>query len=259
MSVIQVRNLQFMRKQKKLFNELSFTLNEGKFIALLGKNGTGKSTLLKLITGILKPQDGEIILNSKDISDLSTIELARIITYMPQATNLETNFTVEQVVKMGRYPHKKRFADWSTDDSIAVEEALAITNILHLKDRHVPTLSGGERQLVYLAKAIAQQTPILLLDEPTSDLDVHHQLHVTRIIHTLVKQGKTVVAAIHDINLAFRICDEALFINDGQIIAYGNSEHMLNEENIMQTFAVKSFIYEEQFSSKKQMIPFEVI
>lgn len=258
MTAIKVEGLQFRRKQHVLFQDLSLSLHDGKFIALLGKNGTGKSTLLKLLTGLLRPDHGEIMLQGQSLHKLSALEIARLVTYMPQSTNLETNFTVEQVVKMGRYPHKKRFADWNKDDSVAVEEALHFTNIAHLKERYVPSLSGGERQLVYLAKAIAQQTPILLLDEPTSDLDVHHQLHVTYILHTLVQQGKTVVAAIHDINLASRICDECLFLRDGMIVDYGKNEDVMNEENIIHTFAVKSYIYEEQFTHTKQMIPYEV-
>lgn len=259
MEAIKIENLHFSRKQRKLFSNLTLSIPQGQFIGLLGPNGTGKSTLLKLMAGILQALPGSNIhLLGQPLQQLKPIEAAKLISYMPQTTHLDANYTVEQVVRMGRFPHKKRFSNWNDEDSIAIADALDFTGVAYLKDRLVPSLSGGERQLVYLAKAIAQETPILLLDEPTSDLDIHHQVLVTSILHQLVAQGKTVIAAIHDINLASRICDQCLFLKDGEILAFGRNENVVNEENLDKTFQVKSHIYEEQFTNTKQIIPYEV-
>src|SRR5690606_31624969 len=145
---------------------------------------------------------GSIYYSGSALSSLKPLEIAKRVTYMPQSTSLETNFTVEQVVEMGRYPHKTRFGSWSPNDKAAIMNAMKQVGIYDLRNRFVPSLSGGERQLVYLAKAIAQETDVLLLDEPTSDLDIYYQVIVTNVIHDLVAKGKTIIAAIHDINLA---------------------------------------------------------
>lgn len=258
MEAVKIDSLSFKRKQLHIFQSLTLSISKGQFIGLLGPNGTGKSTLLKCIAGIISEHEGSITLLGKQKNTMKPIEMAKMVSYMPQTTFLETNFTVEQVVKMGRYPHKKRFSSWDSADSEAVQWALELTKIGHLKDRLVPSLSGGERQLVYLAKTIAQDTPILLLDEPTSDLDVYHQVIVTIILHQLIREGKTVIAAIHDINFATRICDQCMFMKDGQIVDFGRNEQIMCDRNFYETFHVKSHIYKEPFTGKKQMIPYDV-
>ena len=257
--VMHVNSLHFRRAKREIFSDLTFSIEAGQFISLIGPNGTGKSTLLKLLAGILKVDRGEILLFNQDISSLKSRDIAKQITYMPQTTHLETNFTVMQVVEMGRNKNKNRFSNWDPNDASAVQYAMDLTGITHLKDRFVPSLSGGERQLVYLAKTIAQDTPILLLDEPTSDLDIHHQVIVQNIIKTLVENGKTVIAAIHDINLATRISDKCMLLKDGIFIAYDEPNEIIQANYLEKTFNVKSHIYEEQFSHKKQIIPYEVL
>ena len=257
MHAITITDLSFKRKQRPIFEDLTLHIPKGQLIGLLGPNGTGKSTLMKCMVGIEQSTRGEILIGESPISSLKPKQLAQLICYMPQTTHLETNFTVKQVVRMGRYPHKKRFEPWHSQDTEAVEAALRVTGITQLAQRYVPSLSGGERQLVYLAKAIAQDTPILLLDEPTSDLDIHHQVIVTNILHELVAQGRTVIAAIHDLNLASRICDKCLFLKEGQVVDFNTSEKVFTEENLRHTFQVQSHIYEEQFTKKKQIIPYE--
>ena len=258
MQAIDVKNLTFKRKERAIFSRFDVSIERGKFVALLGPNGTGKSTLLKLLCGILQCDSGDISLLGQSLSQLKHLERARLISYMPQTTHLETQFTVEQVVKMGRYPHKKRFSSWSSEDDEEVEKAIAYTGITHLKERFITDLSGGERQLVFLTKAIAQNTPILLLDEPTSDLDIYHQMIVTDVLRQLVTDGKTVIAAIHDINLAARICDDSLMIKDGEIIVFGNQPQVMQETYLQLGFNVKTHVYEEQFTATTQMVPYEV-
>lgn len=257
MLAIEMKNCTFVRKERVIFQNLTMTIPAGQFVGLLGPNGTGKSTLLKMMAGLLKTS-GDVVLDGVPISKLKAKTLARKISYMPQTTQLDTNFTVEQVVGMGRYPHKSRFASWTNGDTKKVDEALALTGITHLKDRFVPSLSGGERQLVYLAKVIAQDTDYILLDEPTSDLDVYHQVTVTNIIHELVRRGKTVIAAIHDINYSARICDRCLLLKDGQIIDFDETDIVLNEDNMVKTFRIDAHIYVEPKTNTKQMIPLEV-
>lgn len=259
MNAIELKEVTFKRKIRTIFSHFSVAIEKGKFIALLGPNGTGKSTLLKLMCGLLKLEDGEITLFNKNLRDLSTIEKAKLVSYMPQFSQSQAEFTVEQIVAMGRHPHKKRFSSWNSEDQVQVEQALELAEITHLKDRYLPHLSGGERQLVFLAKAIAQNTPILLLDEPTSDLDVYHQIVVTNILKKLQAEGKTIVAAIHDINFAARMCDNSLLIRNGSIIEYGSHEKIINDEPLKRGFNIESFIFTEQFSNTKQMIPFQAI
>jgi iron complex transport system ATP-binding protein len=258
-TALSVQSLTFHRRNRTIFSELSFQVVAGQFIALIGPNGTGKSTLLKCLAGILPTTKGSIYYSDLAFSTLKPSEIAKYVTYMPQSTSLETNFTVEQVVEMGRYPHKSRFGNWSQNDKDAIMNAMKQVGIYELRNRFIPSLSGGERQLVYLAKAIAQETDILLLDEPTSDLDIYYQVIVTKVIHDLVAKGKTIIAAIHDINLATRICDQCILLRDGQFIAYDTPSSILKEEHIEHTFHVKSVIYEEPLTAKKQIVPYEVI
>ena len=258
MQAITVNNLTFRRKECAIFDGFSVSIAKGKFVALLGPNGTGKSTLLKMLSGILPFEGGSVQLFGNDLCDLNAIERARNISYMPQTTFLDTNFTVEQVVKMGRYPHKKRFSSWNGEDDQAVERAILYTGIEHLRERFIPDLSGGERQLVYLTKAIAQDTQILLLDEPTSDLDIYHTMIVMDVLRQLVSDGKTVVAAIHDINLAARICDDSLMLKDGEIIVFGDQQQVMQADHLARGFHVKAHIYNEAHTNSLQMIPVEV-
>lgn len=258
MTGIVIEGLSFKRRERSIFDGLTVSIPKGQFIGLLGPNGTGKSTLLRAIAGLLQVDDGEVFLAGQRLQQLSKKEVAKLICYMPQTTQLETNFTVQQVIEMGRYPHKSRFSNLTQEDMQKVEEAITLTGIDRLRDRFVPSLSGGERQLVFLAKVIAQDTPIILLDEPTSDLDVYHQELVTNIVHRLVAQGKTVVAAIHDINYSARICDQCLFLKNGKVMAFGNMEQVLTKEKIEETFHVDSHIYVEHVTGNKQMIPIGV-
>jgi iron complex transport system ATP-binding protein len=258
MAIIELQHVHFSRKARAIFSNFNLSIEQGKFISLLGPNGTGKSTLLKMISGILQVEKGQVSLFGKDVAKLKQLERAKLISYMPQTTFLETNFTVEQVVKMGRYPHKKRFSSWTMEDTEAVNRAISYTGIMHLKDRLIPSLSGGERQLVYLTKAIAQDTPILLLDEPTSDLDIYHQIIVMDVLKKLVEDGKTILAAIHDINLAARISDECLLIKNGEVVVYAENAEAIQKETIKKGFQVNVHIYEEPFTKTIQVLPYEV-
>lgn len=259
MNAIEIKHLHFLRHKRTIFTDLSLTLKQGQLIALLGPNGAGKSTLLKLICGLLSPQSGTINVYNRPIKSLSSLQRAQQLSYMPQFTDIQAQFTVEQVVSMGRFPHKKRFSSWTQHDHAIVAEAMRIAEIEHLKHRYMPNLSGGERQLVYLAKAIAQDTPILLLDEPTSDLDIYHQIIVTQVLKNMLQLGKTIVAAIHDINLAARISDTCLIVKDGKVVSYGTQEEVIQPHIIKQGFNVKSHMFQEPYSKANHIVPYEAI
>ncbi len=237
MSVImQLRDVSFARGSRAVIQSVNLTLHSGQFIGLIGPNGTGKSTLLRIMARLLKPDEGFIELNGVLLKNMSDIEVAKAVTYMPQSTVLEYEFTVEQIVQMGRHPHRKKWQGTQKEDLRITNMAMELTGIMHLKKRLITTLSGGERQLVFLARSIAQQSQVILLDEPTSDLDIYHQVQICEVIEQLVQEGKTVIAAIHDINLAARYCDRVLLLHNGSIIGYDEPGKIITAENILRVF-----------------------
>ena len=257
-AVLQLSRLSFKRGDRFIINEMTVSLEAGQFIGLIGPNGTGKSTLLRLMANLLKPHAGEIRFAGRHLAEMTDLEVARAITYMPQSTVFDYQFTVEQAVRMGRHPHRKRWQLSRQHDLEIAGEAMNQTGIGHLKERFIPTLSGGERQLVFLAKAIAQQSDVILLDEPTSDLDIYHQVQIGEIIQELVRQGKTVIAAIHDINLAARCCDQLLLMRKGRVAAFAAPEEAISAGNLQEVFQTNTFIYEDPFQQKIQVIPYSI-
>lgn len=255
---MQLVDVSFNRGNRPIIQSVNLTLQSGQFIGMIGPNGTGKSTLLRLMARLLKPDKGFIELNEKRLKDLSDIEVAKIITYMPQSTILEYQFTVEQVVLMGRHPHRKRWQGTQREDLRITDRAMELTGITHLKKRFITTLSGGERQLVFLARSIAQQSQVILLDEPTSDLDIYHQVQICKVIRSLVEEGKTVVAAIHDINLAARYCDRILLLDRGSIIGADEPGQILTTENILRVFQTNAYIFKDPYLEKQNLIPYAI-
>ncbi len=256
--ILELSHVSFKRRERYIMKQLNLSLSSGRFIGIIGPNGTGKSTLLRIMANLLKPQSGTVHFSGKALNKMTDKEVAQAITYMPQSTVLDYEFTVEQVVLMGRHPHRKKWQSTQAADYGIAEQAMGQTGILHLKDRFITTLSGGERQLVFLARSITQQSDILLLDEPTSDLDIYHQLQICEVIRELVKDGKTVVAAIHDINLAARHCNELLLLRDGEIIAYDQPEQAITVENLLEVFQTNTVTYDDPFFSKRQIIPYDI-
>ncbi|MBD3108715.1 ABC transporter ATP-binding protein [Bacillus sp. AGMB 02131] len=257
-AILQMRDLTFKRGNRIIVDHMNLSIEAGQFIGLIGPNGTGKSTLLRLLAKLLKPYAGSVHFGQKNLNEMTDIEVAKAITYMPQTTILDYQFTVEQVVMMGRHPHRKKWQLSHKHDSKIVEDSMKQTGIDHLKDRFITTLSGGERQLVFLAKAITQQSEVILLDEPTSDLDIYHQVQISEIICRLAQDGKTVLAAIHDINLAARYCDQLLLLRDGDIAAFAAPTEALTEEFLQKVFQTKSYTYDDPFLDKRQVIPYSV-
>lgn len=217
-----------------VLSDVSLSVPEGEFHALVGPNGAGKTTLLGILNGTRSPDAGRVTITGNPVGDLSAKAVARRIATVPQDTHIAFDFGVRQVVAMGRHAHRPRFG--IDPDPGAVDRALARTGVTDLADRPIGSVSGGERQRVLLARALAQDAPVLALDEPTASLDLNHQVETLDLIRSLVHDGHTAIAAIHDLNLAARYCDAIAVLANGQIAAQGPPERVLTESVLEETF-----------------------
>lgn len=221
-NVWSLRNLRFRHvgAERDTLSNLSLEISSGKLTALLGPNGTGKSTLLQLLLGVLKPASGEVLFRNRVLKDHTRKELALQIGVVPQG-EVEPMFTVRDVVAMGRYPHLGPWQRERDEDLRAIERAMARCDVTRFADRWVSTLSGGERQRVRVARALAQEANVLVLDEPTTFLDIRHEMTTFELLHTLRSEGVTIVLATHNLNLASRYADSLVMMHEGQIAASG--------------------------------------
>lgn len=226
---------------------LNLTIDPGEMVGILGPNGSGKSTLLKLMSGALEPCRGIVYLDGKDISRIRRKEIARRMAVVPQETDLGFDFTVREVVSMGRYPHLGRFQFNDTESERAVSRAMRTTEVMELSDKPFSRLSGGEKQRAILARALAQEPGILLLDEPTKNLDIRHSLDFMMLVRRMnVRSGLTVVAVLHDLGLASRYCTRIILLKDGRVHSDGPKERVLTSEHIEQVFDVRSMIHHDR-------------
>ena len=242
---ISTQDLSYEIEGNLLLDGVTMHANRGQLVGLIGPNGAGKSTLLRTISGILRNRDGSVQLDGTDIKDLSTREVATTLALVPQIAPYTYGFTSIELVLMGRYPHLGRFQIEGREDDRIAREAMRLTEIEEFADRTLDTLSGGERQRVFVARALAQQPSILLMDEPTANLDVLHQLKVLDLVRQLVNDGLTAVAAIHDLNMAARYCDRLVLLSGGRVIAEGPPDEVLTPETIETAFGVKSSVYQD--------------
>jgi iron complex transport system ATP-binding protein len=244
---LQCKNLQFSFSKAPLISDTNISFNEGEFVGLIGANGAGKSTLLQLLLGLLKADSGEVLLHGKNINQIKRREIAKQLAFVPQSTDLPFAFSVQQLVAMGRNPYLGAFELETKEDKKLIEQAMQQTDITHLQDRHVNTLSGGEKQRVIIARALAQQSPTILLDEPIASLDICHQLTTLQLIQSLTQSGKTAITALHDLNLAARYCDRLILIakqenGNTTIINDGSPEQVITTENLKKYFSIKADI-----------------
>ncbi len=244
-SAVSARELSYRIDAQQLLDDVSIRVEKGEMVGLIGPNGAGKSTLLRAISGILRCQDGAISLDGRDIKDMTVKDVAAGLALVPQIAPYTHGFTAMELVLMGRYPHLGRFqVEGSADNRIATD-AMALTETDQFAERTLDTLSGGERQRVFVARALAQQPRILLLDEPTSNLDVLHQLMVLDLVRQLVDDGLTSVAAFHDLSMAARYCDRLVVMAGGRVIAKGKPEEVLEPGLIESVFKVKAAVYRD--------------
>ena len=242
----QIEALAFSYGSEPCLNNITCRLEPGRFYGLIGPNGSGKSTLLDILTGFLKPTGGVVTLNGKKLADFSRRDLARQLSSVPQSFAFNFDYTVSDVVLMGRYPHIARFETPSDEDIDRVNQALDLLQLHHLRDRSIRHLSGGEKQRVMLARALAQDTEYLLLDEITANLDINHAISILNTISGLVrKDGRTVVAAMHDLNMVLAFCDDVIVLQDGCLDSFGAVDDVLTEQMVMELYQVHSELIRE--------------
>ena len=234
--------------------DLNISLAPGKFYGIVGPNGCGKTTFLDLLTGTKSPDQGSVFFMDRPVAEYRRRDLARLVALVPQDFGIDFAFTVQEVVLMGRHPHIGRFASPGAEDWRQVDAAMAAIGISHFKDRFVNELSGGEKQRVVVARALAQHTPYLLFDEATSSLDVQYTMQIFNVARRLVQEeGRTVVAVIHNLNLAAAYCDELIFMQKGNVAASGPTDAVLDPALIKQVFGVESRVAFDAFSNTQQI------
>lgn len=236
--MLEVNDIHFSIDGKKILDGISARFDHRKIHGVIGPNGSGKSTLLKNICRIWEPQSGSIILDGKDYTEIPRKELSTLVTLVPQNTTIGFPISVFDIVSMGRNPHLGRFEGLRQKDREIIERALQQANIYELKDRNINELSGGEGQLAIIARALATEASLILLDEPTSELDVKHTLDIVNILYEFREQGKTILVSIHDLNLARRFCDTITILCGGKLFYSGTPEGAFAQENIRQVFEV---------------------
>ncbi len=253
--VFEVEKLSFFYEDKKVIDNISISLETGKFYGIIGPNGCGKTTFIDLLTKHSQPVSGGIKYKGKKLASYSKKELSKEIALVPQNFYINFPFTVEEIVMMGRYPHIPRFSAPSLKDFKTVKEIMEKTEIYDFKNRFITELSGGERQRVIFARALAQDTPLLVLDEATSNLDINYTISLLNIAKQRVrKEKKTVIAVMQNINLAAIYCDDLIFIKHGRIETHGQTDEILTPDTIRSVFKVETKIYFEPYSNSKQVV-----
>src|SRR5580692_4905425 len=226
---------------RPILDGVSLEVERGTIVGLLGPNGSGKTTLLRIVSGMLKPQSGTVILDGEPVSTLTRRRLARRLAVVPQETHSTFDFTVLDIVLMGRYPHLGAFELEGVADLAIARDALAATGTDGLEQRAFATLSGGEKQRVVIASAIAQEADLLLLDEPTASLDLGYQFEVATLLERLNRErGTTMVVSTHDLNLAAALCARIILLKDGRVIAHGATSEVLTEANVRSVYGVEA-------------------
>lgn len=237
-------------------HELSVQIPDNGFTVIVGANACGKSTLLRALSRLIQPSQGKVMLDGKAISHYPAKEVARRLGLLPQTSIAPEGITVADLVARGRYPHQKFIRQWSVDDEAAVVSAMEATKITPLSHRLVDELSGGQRQRVWVAMVLAQQTPMLLLDEPTTYLDIAHQIELLELLSDLNRrEGHTVVAVLHDLNHACRYASHIIAMRDGQILAEGAPADIITAELVEEVFGLPCIIIEDPLAKTPMVIP----
>ena len=236
--VLEGRHLHAVLGGRTVLRDVSVTMSRGSFTAIVGPNGSGKSTLLRSLCGLRPADGGEVRLNGAPIVDMSRREISRRVSFLPQDTRCDFAFTVEEVVEMGRHPHRGRFSPAGPRDRQAVESAIEVCDLHDLRGRTVDRLSGGERQRVAIARCLATEPDAILLDEPTAHLDLEHALNVLVLCRTLCETGRAVALATHDLAAVVRFANAAVLLHRGEVVASGPPADVLTPDACLAVFAV---------------------
>ncbi len=241
---LKVKDVDAYYGSKKVLASIDFNAAHGEFLGIIGPNGSGKTTLLRTISRILRPRKGTILLDERAIEELNERDFACRFALVPQETAINFEFSALDIVLMGRNPHLRRWELESQKDIEIAKRCMELTNCWHLADRRITELSGGEKQLVLIARALTQEPEVLLLDEPTSHLDINYQIEIMELLKRLTRQeGLIVIAVIHDLNLAAHYCDRLVLLHRGRVVSIGTPESVLNPDNIKNTFGVDVIVW----------------
>jgi len=254
--LLRIDNIDFSYQSSKILDSVTFEVKSGEFLGIMGPNGSGKTTLLRCISNVLSPQIGTVLIDGKNIQKLSKREIARNIGVVPQTSAIDFAFTVSELVLMGRTPYMERFKSETTHDFEIAEEAMRLTNTLRLAEKTFDELSGGEKQRVIIARALAQESKILLLDEPTVHLDISSQFEILKLIKNLSKQKEIVVIAVfHDLNLAAQYSDKLILLDNGKIVSMGLPDEVLTPENIQKTYHMDAIVKRHPITNTPYVTP----
>jgi len=237
MNILELKNISFSYGDKMVIRHVSLGVKKGEILGILGPNGAGKSTLLKLMSGVFKPIRGDVILENRSLRQISAKEIAKFTSVVPQTSQVPFAYSALEIVLMGRAPHLSTFGFETKRDLRVALDAMERTDCTHFNTRDIHELSGGERQRVILARALAQEPQLLLLDEPTTFLDIRHTKDFARILKNLRDEERiTIVCALHDLNLAASLCDRIVLLKEGEVVAGGNPKDVINCETISSVF-----------------------
>jgi len=254
-NILEIKNLVCGYVEKEIIKQVSFSAKEGEFLGIIGPNGSGKTTLLRSITGLLKYWEGEVLYNGRNISKIPLREFAQNVAVLPQILNINFSFTVQQLVLMGRYPYLKKFQSISKKDLDIAKNSMSLTDISHLTERRVGELSGGEWQRVLIAQALTQEPKLLLLDEPTTHLDITHQIETLDLIKKLNKEKNlTIIVVLHDLNMASEYCEKIIMLENGEIYREGTPEEVLTYKNIEEVYKTIVVVIENPVSKKPHVV-----
>ena len=252
---LQADSVTLRYDERTISHDLSIAIPDGSFTVIVGPNACGKSTLLRSMARLLRPASGQIVLDGRDIRDYPAREVARRLGLLPQTAVAPTGITVADLVGRGRFPHQSFLKQFSKADEAAIASAMRATHVDALADRVVDELSGGQRQRVWIAMVLAQETPILLLDEPTTFLDIAHQIELLDLLADLNRAGRTVVAVLHDLNHACRYASHLVAMREGAIVAEGAPVAIVDEALVEAVFGLPSIIISDPVSNTPLIVP----
>lgn len=260
MNCITTKNLNISYGNIDIVKDLNLNIPKGKITTIIGANGCGKSTMLKTIGRIINPKSGNIFVNGKDIHNQNPKDLAKEMAVLPQSPQAPSGLTVEELISYGRFPHQSGFGKSKKEDKNIVKWALEVTGILEFKDRDIDDLSGGQRQRAWIAMALAQETDILLLDEPTTYLDLAHQLEILKLLEELNKnEGRTIVMVIHELNNAARFADHMIGVKKGKIVCEGSADEVMTKENLREIFNIDAEIVEDPRTGRPVCVTYDMV
>ncbi|ORC27239.1 ABC transporter ATP-binding protein [Rhodococcus qingshengii] len=254
-SRLRAEKIELRYADRTIVDELSLEIPDGGFTVVVGPNGCGKSTLLRALGRMLAPRSGRVVLDGNDIRSYRTKEVARRIALLPQSPLSPGAISVADLVSRGRYPYQSMLRQWSPEDEHVVSEALNEVGMRYTADQLVDELSGGQRQRVWIAMTLAQRTPVLLLDEPTTFLDIAHQIEVLDLCSQLHQSGRTLVAVLHDLNLAARYATHVVAMRSGKIVMQGSASDVFTPELLREVFDLEALVLEDPETGRPLVVP----